>query len=74
MDMEDETGTPMCEGCAKDCEDSGIFYTKESAGYKVVKALIDEEVKSAAKVVKSLRKLPKPKASFYPSNGGPSSI
>lgn len=41
-DMEDETGTPMCSGCTEDCMDSGLFYTKESAGHIVVDLLINE--------------------------------
>jgi len=41
-DMKDETGTPMCQGCADDCLDSGIFYTKESAGHIVMDLLINE--------------------------------
>jgi len=57
-DMEDETGTPMCEGCATDCMDSGLFYTKESAGYRVVDALINEEGATARSTIKGL----KPKA------------
>jgi len=27
-DMEDRTGTPMCNGCANDALESGVFYTK----------------------------------------------
>jgi len=27
-DMEDETGTPMCQRCMEDAMDSGVFYTK----------------------------------------------
>ena len=54
-DMEDETGTPMCEGCAADCMDSGLFYTKESVSYRVVDALINEEGASAAKVIEAER-------------------
>ena len=41
-DMEDEMGTPMCAGCAEDCIESGIFYTKESAGYILTDLLINE--------------------------------
>lgn len=132
-DMEDETGTPMCEGCAADCMDSGLFYTKESTSYQVVNALIsDDKARSAADIIEGLKpaakvkgvsawekkagrkverehatdsktadtiashhhaerkdyyaaakkaglapelkKTPPPKASFYPSNGGPSSV
>lgn len=29
VDMEDETGTPMCEDCAADALDSGVFTTRE---------------------------------------------
>ena len=28
VDMEDATGTPMCEGCADDAMDSGLFTTE----------------------------------------------
>jgi hypothetical protein len=28
-DMEDETGTAMCEGCAGDALESGVFYTAQ---------------------------------------------
>ena len=48
----------MCDGCAADCEASGVFYTKESAGYQIVNALIDEEGKTARQAIKGL----KPKA------------
>ena len=54
-DMEDETGTPMCEGCAADCMDSGVFYTKESIGYRVVDALINEEGLAAADIIEALK-------------------
>jgi hypothetical protein len=27
VDMEDETGTPMCDRCAEDAMDSGVFTT-----------------------------------------------
>jgi len=57
-DMEDRTGTPMCDECTADCLDSGLFYTKESAGYQVVNALINEEGATARSAIKGL----KPKA------------
>jgi hypothetical protein len=28
-DMEDETGTEMCSGCASDALESGVFYTED---------------------------------------------
>jgi len=28
IDMDDQTGTPMCEGCAADAMDSGVFSLK----------------------------------------------
>lgn len=42
-DMEDETGTDVCEGCAEDCLDSGVFYTKESIVPAIVNLLLTEE-------------------------------
>lgn len=56
-DMDDETGTPMCDGCASDCMNSGLFYTKESVSLKIVDRLLNEE-STAAAVIESL----KPKA------------
>lgn len=29
IDMEDETGTPMCHICAEDAMDSGVFTTEQ---------------------------------------------
>lgn len=55
-DMEDETGTPMCEGCAADCIESGIFYTKESVGYQVVDKLINDDAPAnAATIIEKLK-------------------
>jgi hypothetical protein len=31
VDMDDETGTPMCDGCAGDACDSGLFSIGEDA-------------------------------------------
>lgn len=31
IDMEDETGTPMCLKCAEDCLDSGLFRMDDDA-------------------------------------------
>jgi hypothetical protein len=28
IDMSDETGTPMCDGCCEDAMDSGVFTTQ----------------------------------------------
>jgi type IV secretory pathway VirD2 relaxase len=39
--MDDETGTKMCDACADDCMDSGLFYTNESQALTLVKALLD---------------------------------
>jgi len=30
IDMEDETGTDMCDGCAEDAMDSGVFSDEHS--------------------------------------------
>jgi len=55
-DMEDEMGTPMCEGCAADCVESGVFYTKESVGYQLVNKLIDDDdAPSAANLIEALK-------------------
>lgn len=50
-DMEDETGTPMCNGCADDAMESGLFYTKESRAFKVVDKLIQDDEPTAASVL-----------------------
>ena len=31
VDMEDVDGTPMCDGCASDALDSGVFTTKDES-------------------------------------------
>lgn len=31
VDMEDETGTPMCEACMEDAAESGLFRVSEGA-------------------------------------------
>lgn len=41
-DMEDETGTLMCDGCMEDAMNSGLFYTKESAAPMLVDLLLNE--------------------------------
>ena len=53
-DMDDETGTSVCDRCAEDCLESGVFYTKESAGHIVTDLLLREELdgKNAIDAVK----------------------
>lgn len=39
IDMEDRNGTPMCEECASDAFESGLFESDESEGQELITAI-----------------------------------
>lgn len=64
VDMEDKTGTLFCPGCASDALDSGLFREDRGAFIRGTTHPKPSWLNMSGK------RTPRPKASFYPSDGG----